>query len=143
MRLEYMQLSKTGYSAMGKAHAELAQSLDPQVIHLVHMRISQINECAACCGIHSKDALKAGVSDVQLYCLSGWRETDLYTSAQMAALNWAEVLTKLGQERVSDNDFDALKDHFSDAQISDLTLSISLMNAFNRIGISMQLPIKS
>jgi AhpD family alkylhydroperoxidase len=115
-----------------------ASSLDHSLIELVKMRASQINGCAYCLHMHSKDARAAGESEERLYLLNAWRESSLYTDKERAALAWTESLTNIAQTGAPDEDYQPLKAHFSEAEIVQLTLLITTINAWNRLAIGFR-----
>jgi AhpD family alkylhydroperoxidase len=113
--------------------------LDPRLIELVLMRCSQINGCAFCLDMHSKDARAAGETEQRLYLLSAWRETALYSDSEQAALAFAEELTELpSHESVSDALYARLRQHFDEAGVIDLTLLVGLINTWNRLNIAVR-----
>ena len=112
-------------------------NLDPRLVELVLMRCSQINGCAYCLDMHSKDARAAGETEQRLYLLPAWRETHLYSESEQAALAFAEELTALpSRESVSDELYQALGAHFEEAAVVDLTLLIGMINMWNRLNIT-------
>jgi len=115
-----------------------ASSLEPLLRDLVKMRASQINGCAFCLHMHSRDARAAGESEDRLYLLDAWRESSLYTDRERAALAWTEALTLIAQTHAPDADFEGLKPHFSETEIVDLTLLITQINAWNRIAVGFR-----
>jgi len=113
--------------------------LDAKLADLVLMRCSQINGCAFCLDMHSKDARAAGETEQRLYLLPAWRETKLYSEAEQAALAFAEELTELpSHESVSDALYERLHQHFDDAAVIDLILLIGLINTWNRLNIAVR-----
>jgi len=120
-----------------EAHIK-ASSLEPLLIDLVKMRASQINGCAFCLHMHSRDARAQGESEERLYLLDAWRESSLYTDRERAALAWTEALTLIADTHAPDADFDGLKPHFSETEIVDLTLLIGQINAWNRLAIGFR-----
>jgi AhpD family alkylhydroperoxidase len=115
-----------------------ASGLEHGLVHLVKMRASQINGCAYCLHMHSSDALKAGEDPKRLFLLDAWQESNLYTPRERAALAWTESLTNVSRTHAPDEDFDALKPHFSDQEIADLTLAIGIINTWNRLAIGLR-----
>jgi AhpD family alkylhydroperoxidase len=115
-----------------------ASGLEHSLIELVKMRASQINGCAFCLHMHSRDARAAGEAEERLYLLSGWRESSLYTPREQAALAWTEALTLVAQTGAPDADYEGLKPHFSEAEIVQLTLLITTINAWNRLAIGFR-----
>jgi AhpD family alkylhydroperoxidase len=112
--------------------------LDHKLIHLLKMRVSQLNGCAFCIDMHSKDARALGETEQRLYELNAWRETPFYSDRERAALQWVESLTLVSQTHVPDEAFAAVKKYFNEKEIVDLTLIGSMMNLWNRIAISMR-----
>lgn len=111
--------------------------LEPALIELVLMRVSQINGCAACLDMHSKDARAAGETEQRLHLLPAWRETKLYDERERIALAWAEELTELrSPEAVSDALYAQARQHFDEAAIVDLVMLIVLINSANRMNIA-------
>ncbi|MFC0229105.1 carboxymuconolactone decarboxylase family protein [Serratia aquatilis] len=138
-RLQYSELSPAPYKGMLSALNGLEKgSLDKTLIELVFMRVSQINGCAYCLEMHGKALREAGTSNTKIDTLSGWRVSHEFSSAERAALEWADAVTLIAATGAPDNAFETLKHHFSDAEISDLTFAISIMNAFNRLAVSMR-----
>jgi AhpD family alkylhydroperoxidase len=105
---------------------------------LITLRVSQINGCAFCMNMHSAEAKAHGESDQRLFLLSAWHETNLFTSRERAALNWAEVLTRLPGRHVSDTDFATMRAEFTEFEIAAVTLAIATINAWNRFGVGMR-----
>lgn len=111
--------------------------LEPALVQLVLMRVSQINGCAFCLDMHSKDARAAGETEQRLYLLPAWRETTLYSERECAALAWAEELTRLGSPgSVSDATYEEASKLFDEAALVDLTLLVVSINSWNRINIA-------
>lgn len=110
--------------------------LDHKLILLLKMRASQINGCAYCLDMHSKDARALGETEQRLYELNAWRETPFYTDRERAALEWTESLTQVSQTHVPDEAYEAAKKHFSEKEIVDLSIAISVINVWNRLTIS-------
>jgi AhpD family alkylhydroperoxidase len=116
---------------------EAAGRLEPALVQLVLMRASQINGCAFCLDMHSKDARAAGETEQRLYLLPAWRETNLYTEREQVALAWAEELTELAShDAVSDALYERASQLFDDAALVDLTLLVVAINGWNRINIA-------
>jgi AhpD family alkylhydroperoxidase len=114
-----------------------AGRLEPALIELVLMRVSQINGCAYCLDMHSKDARAAGETEQRLYTLPAWRETKLYSERERIALAWAEELTELNShEAVSDSLYEQARQHFEEDALVDLTLLVATINSWNRINIA-------
>jgi len=115
-------------------HCGIEKSLQ----ELVKFRVSQINGCAYCLDMHSKDARAAGESEQRLYCISAWRETPFYSERERAALDWAEHLTLISEKHVPDDLFERTRKHFSEEEIVNLTLVVTMINSWNRFAISFQ-----
>lgn len=113
--------------------------LDHRLLELVKTRASQLNGCAFCLDMHTKDARAAGETEQRLYALSAWRETSFYTPAERAALAWTEAVTVLtGEDPVSDAVYTGVRSHFNERQIVDLTLAIVAINGWNRLSIAFR-----
>jgi AhpD family alkylhydroperoxidase len=140
-RIDYAKASPEGYKALGGVHAYLRKSgLSQELIDLVYLRVSQINGCAYCIDMHSRDLLKLGVAVEKLVLVPVWREAgEVFTARERAALAWAETVTRVADTRVPDADYDAATGEFSDKELADLTYAIGLMNAFNRLGVSFRM----
>jgi AhpD family alkylhydroperoxidase len=112
--------------------------LDHKLIHLLKMRASQINGCAYCIDMHSKDARSLGETEQRLYELDAWRETPFYTDRERAALAWIEAVTLVSQTHVPDAAYEEVRKQFSEKEIVDLTYVASTINAWNRLAISLR-----
>lgn len=112
--------------------------LEASLRHLVKTRASQINGCAYCIHMHTREARAAGESEERLYLLDAWRESPLYNDRERAALAWTESLTKIAQTGAPDADYDSVRDHFSETEIVALTLLVTTINAWNRIAIGFR-----
>ena len=112
--------------------------LDPGLIELIKMRASQINGCAYCLHMHSRDARARGESEERLYLLDAWRESPLYTDRERAALAWTEAVTLVSQTRVPDEVYEEARRHFSEEELVKLTVAVGAINAWNRIAISFR-----
>lgn len=116
-------------------------TLEPALIELVLMRVSQINGCAYCLDMHTRALIKEGVAVEKLALLQAWREAGkLFDEREKAALAWAESVTQVASTGVPDSDFQAAKQVFSEKELVDLTIAIGLMNAYNRLAISFRNP---
>ncbi|MEO6973436.1 MAG: carboxymuconolactone decarboxylase family protein [Rhodoferax sp.] len=135
-RLDYKEASPGAFQAMLGLEKYVRQSgLEHPLLELVKMRVSQINGCAYCLDMHSKDARAAGETEQRLYVLPAWRETGFYTERERAALAWAEALTQLAGHEVSDELYEQVRRQFDEKAIVDLTLAIIAINGWNRIAI--------
>ena len=137
-RLLPPRIAPEGYNAVRGVEAYIQQcGLAAGLVELVKMRASQINGCAFCLDMHSKDARRRGETEQRLYLLDAWRESPLYTPSERAALAWTEALTSVGVSRAPDTDYEAMRAQFSDGEIVDLTILIGLINLWNRLAIGM------
>jgi AhpD family alkylhydroperoxidase len=138
-RIEYTKHAQEAQRSLYALERYLfSSSLDHQLLHLIKMRASQINGCAYCIDMHSKDARAGGETEQRLYELDAWRETPFYSEKERAALEWAESVTLVSQTHVPDEVFENLKKHFSEKEIVDLTLAVGMINLWNRLAISMR-----
>ncbi|MBP7148762.1 MAG: carboxymuconolactone decarboxylase family protein [Acidobacteria bacterium] len=112
--------------------------IEHPLLHLVKTRASQINGCAYCIDMHTKDARAAGESEQRLYALSAWRETPFYTERERAALAWTEAVTRVGEGHVPDEVFEQARQQFDEKQLADLTLAIVAINGWNRLAIAFR-----
>ena len=113
-------------------------SLGARLLHLVKMRASQINGCAYCLDMHSKDARALGETEQRLYALDAWRETPFFDDRERAALAWTEAVTKVSEGHVPDEVFAAVREQFSEMELIDLTLAVVAINGWNRLSISLR-----
>lgn len=118
--------------------AAAKSGLEHSLYELVKTRASQINGCAYCLHMHTRDARKAGETEERLYLLPAWRESSLYTPRERAALAWTESLTLISEKYASDEDYQELSKHFSEKERVALTLAISTINAWNRFAIAFR-----
>jgi AhpD family alkylhydroperoxidase len=139
-RLDYASVSPGGMKALGGVYAYLAQSALPKpLVDLVYLRVSQINGCAYCIDMHSRDLLRDGMTVEKLVLVPVWREAgDLFTLQERAALLWAETVTRVAEANVPEADFREAASHFAEKDLADLTIAIGLMNAYNRMAISFR-----
>lgn len=142
MRLDYTKASPGGVKAFGSVYGYIQQSgLDSVLVELTYLRVSQINGCAYCLDMHTRDLVKKGVSVTKLALVQAWREAGaLFSAREQAALEWAESVTRVAQTHVPDDVFQRAATVFNEKELSDLTMAISLMNAFNRLAISFRRP---
>jgi len=110
--------------------------LDEKLLDLVRMRASQINGCAYCLDMHSKDARALGETEQRLYSLDAWRETPYYSARERAALEWTEALTLVSQTHAPDDVFERVRQQFSEDELSHLSLAIVAINGWNRLNIA-------
>ena len=140
-RIDYAKASPQGYAAMSKLNSYVEGcGLEHGLLELVKTRASQINGCAYCIDMHTKDARAAGESEQRLYGLTAWREAPYYSARERAALAWAEAVTSIRGD-IEDAIYDGLRQHFSEKEIVDLTLAVIVINGWNRLAISMREPV--
>ncbi len=112
--------------------------LPEKLLHLVKMRVSQINGCAYCLDMHSKDLRAAGDTEQRLYVLDAWREAPFYTERERAALAWAEAVTLVTEEHVPDEVYEQARSQFSEEELVNLTLAVVTINGWNRLSIAFR-----
>jgi AhpD family alkylhydroperoxidase len=117
--------------------------LEASLLHLIKMRVSQINGCAYCLDMHSKDLRAEGETEQRIYLLDAWREAPFYTDRERAALAWAESVTLVSQTHVPDEDYEAARAHFSEEELANLTLAIIAINGWNRLNVAFRTPAGS
>lgn len=138
-RLDFRAASPDTYMSVRGVEAAIQSSgLAKPLIELVKMRASQINGCAYCLDMHSKDARRAGETEQRLYLLSAWRESPLYSDRERAALAWTECLTRVATDGAPDEVYAAVQAQFAPKEIVDLTILIGLINLWNRLAIGMR-----
>ena len=139
-RLDYKQASPKGFAAMlGLEQHARSSGLDHALLELVKTRVSQINGCAFCLDMHSKDARAAGEDEQRLYLLAAWREAPCYTPRERAALAWTDALTRLSQGHTQGEAKAALEAEFTPEEQVKLTLMINIINGWNRIAVGFDL----
>ncbi len=135
-RINYPQVSPGAFKAMlGLEQYVRGCGLEHSLLELVKTRVSQINGCAYCLDMHTKDARAAGETEQRLYVLPAWRETSFYTPRERAALAWAEAVTQLGPHGVPDEVYDEVRQQFDEKSLVDLTLAVIGINGWNRFAI--------
>ncbi|RVQ75153.1 carboxymuconolactone decarboxylase family protein [Enterobacter hormaechei] len=139
-RLDYYAATPAGTKALGGVYGHILQcGLPKQLVDLVYLRVSQINGCAFCIDMHSRDLMKEGLSVDKLVLVSVWRESgSLFDETERAALAWAETVTQVAQTGVPDEEYEAAAAIFDKKQLADLTVAIGLINAYNRLAISFR-----
>jgi AhpD family alkylhydroperoxidase len=136
-RIRYTQVAPLAYHAMLGLEKYLHQcGLEEGLLHLIKMRASQINGCAYCLDMHSKDLRAIGETEQRIYSLDAWAECPYYTDRERAALAWTDAVTRVSETHVPDEVYDQVKDHFSEKELADLTLAVATINAWNRLAIS-------
>jgi AhpD family alkylhydroperoxidase len=138
-RINFAKASPAVMKAMSGLQAAVEQSgLEHSLVNLLEMRASQINGCAYCLDMHSKEALAQGESEQRLFLLDAWRETPLYSKRERAALLWCETLTRIAERGAPDDVYEDVRKEFSDEEMVGLTLAIVAINSWNRIMIGFQ-----
>jgi AhpD family alkylhydroperoxidase len=112
-----------------------SSEIEDALLELVFMRASQLNGCAYCLDMHSKDARAAGETEQRLYLLQAWRESPMYSERERAALAWTEAVTKLGEHGVPDAIYEAARAQFEEKALVDLTMAVVCINGWNRMAI--------
>src|SRR5882757_7236096 len=136
-RINFFEKGANAMKAMYGLGAYLAKSpVEQKLLNLLYFRVSQINGCAYCLDMHSKDLRLAGETEQRLFVLDAWRETALYTDRERAALAWAESVTKIPGGHVPDEVYKAAKAQFSEVELVDLTVGVITINTYNRINIA-------
>ena len=113
--------------------------LEESLLHLVRLRASQLNGCAYCIDMHWKDLRALGETEQRLYALDAWRESPFYTDRERAALEWAEAVTGISAGHAPDSLYEAVRPHFTEKELADLTLAVAAVNAWNRLSIAGRL----
>jgi AhpD family alkylhydroperoxidase len=139
-RLNYATAAPGVYDAMDALDQYLGTcGLDRSLLYLAQLRASQLNGCAYCVDMHWKDLRALGETEQRLYSLSVWRECPFYTDRERAALAWTEAVTLVATDRVPDAIYEQVRSHFSERELSDLTLAVATINAWNRLSIAARL----
>jgi AhpD family alkylhydroperoxidase len=141
-RLDYNQIAPNGAKALGGVYGYVMQSgLPAELVELVYLRVSQINNCAYWLDMHARDLTKIGFPIDKLALVQAWDESgDVFTKTERAALAWAETVTRVAQTGVPDEAYQTALAVFGEKELVDLTIAISLMNAYNRMAISFRNP---
>lgn len=138
-RLTYSTVAPEGIRALSGLEAYIwGVGLAPGLLHLIKTRASQINRCAYCVDMHTKDARAAGETEQRLYALAAWRETPFFTEPERAALAWTEAITLISHGSIPDALYEETRRHFTEKELVDLTLAIIAINGWNRLAISFR-----
>ena len=139
-RLDHNQVAPGGMKALGGVYGYIMQSgLDPELVELVYLRISQINNCAYCLDMHTRDLIGKGVKVEKIALVQAWDEAGhLFSERERAALAWAETVTLVAATNVPDEAYEAARADFEEKELVDLTIAIGLMNSYNRLAISFR-----
>ena len=119
---------------------EVAHAVDPTLMHLVEIRASQINHCAYCIDMHTKDARLAGETEQRIYALSAWREAPFFSERERAALEWTEAVTLVGDTHVPDDVYERVRQQFDEAELVALTFVVIVINSWNRLNVPFRTP---
>jgi AhpD family alkylhydroperoxidase len=139
-RFNYAKAAPGVYEAMDALEQYLQKcGLEESLMHLVRLRASQINGCAYCLDMHSKDLRAIGEEEQRLYSLDAWRECPYYTERERAALSWTEAVTRVSDGHVPDSVYEEVRPHFNEKELSDLTLTVAGINAWNRLSIAARI----
>jgi len=135
-RIEYAKFAPEVIRSLYAIERYLHESgIDIKLLHMIKLRVSQINGCAFCIDMHWKDARAAGETEQRLYGLDAWRESPYYTERERAAFEWAESITLVSQSHVPDDVFERLRTQFTEKEIVDLTYVVAMINLWNRLAI--------
>lgn len=139
-RINYSKTSPAGVKAFGSVYGYIGQcGLEKTLVELVNLRVSQINGCAFCLDMRTRDLIELGFSPVKLALVQVWEEAgNVFTEREKAALAWAEIVTRVAETHVPDEAFRAASLVFEDKELADLTMAIALINAYNRLAISFR-----
>ncbi|HEX4231328.1 MAG TPA: carboxymuconolactone decarboxylase family protein [Bryobacteraceae bacterium] len=138
-RLNYAKAFPEGVHAVLNLEKVIrASGLEPALLELVKICASQINGCAYCIDMHTKDARAGGETEQRIYALSAWRETPFFTPRERAALAWTEALTNIQQGHAPDEVYEEVRQQFDEAELVKLTLAITQINSWNRIAIGFR-----
>jgi len=138
-RIAYARVAPEAYRVMSGIEAYVRESgLEKSLLELVKIRASQINNCAYCLDMHTKDARAAGETEQRIYTLSAWCETPFFSERERAALLWTETLTRLSQNDVPDEVFEEVRAQFSDEEMVNLSMAIIAINGWNRLGVGFR-----
>jgi AhpD family alkylhydroperoxidase len=139
-RIDYQKiLPKDALHALYGLEQSIRKSgLETNLLELVRMRASQINGCAFCLDMHSKDARAEGETEQRLYGLNAWRETPYYTERERAALEWTEAVTLISHDHAPDEIYERVRQHFDELELANLTLAVMAINSWNRLAISFR-----
>lgn len=139
-RLDYMKASPDSFRAVWalEEFVSTKAGLDRRLLHLVKIRASHINGCAFCIDMHVKEARRDGMGDQRIALISAWRESPVYDQRERAVLAWTDCLTLVSRTGAPDGEFEALKAHFTDEEITKLTVAIGTINIWNRIAVGFR-----
>lgn len=139
-RLNFVKAAPDAYKAAAAFDSYIIKEsgLEPRLIHLIKLRASQINGCAYCIDMHVKEARHSGLSEQWIHLICAWRESPIYDARERAVLAWTEALTNLAQTGAPDADFEPLREHFDEAEITKITMAIGVINVWNRVAVGFR-----
>jgi AhpD family alkylhydroperoxidase len=138
-RLEALKIAPQAYPAVAALQKYVDScGLERPLLELIRLRASQINGCAFCLDMHTKDARALGETEQRLYLLSAWRESPFYTDRERAALEWTEAVTLVSETHVPDEVYERVKPHFSPLELVNLTAAIAMINTWNRLSVAFR-----
>lgn len=138
-RINALEKGKGAFKSLYGVGAYLAKSsIEQSLLNLIYFRVSQINGCAFCLDMHSKDLRAEGETEQRLYLLDAWREAPFYSDREQAALAWAEAVTKITGGQVPDDAYAMARTQFSEEELVDLTLAVTTINTYNRFNIAFR-----
>jgi AhpD family alkylhydroperoxidase len=127
-----------GRAMLALSQASETSGLEPGLLELVKIRSSQLNGCAYCIDMHTKDARARGESEGRIYALSAWRDTPFFSDRERAALEWAEAVTLVGENHLPDELYDRTRQHFDEGELVKLTFAAVVINSWNRLVIAFR-----
>jgi AhpD family alkylhydroperoxidase len=140
-RIDWKSVAPEGLAAQRGLETYVRRSgLESALLELVKTRASQINGCAHCLDMHTKDARAHGETEQRLYALAAWQEAPFYSDRERAALAWTEAVTRIGEDRVTDEVYAEARRHFGEKELVDLTLAIVAINGWNRLAVAFRTP---
>jgi AhpD family alkylhydroperoxidase len=143
-RLDITKYLNSGFGrAMFALSSEAEAGLERPLFELVKIRASQLNGCAYCIDMHTKDARLAGETEQRIYALNAWRETPFFTDRERAALEWTEAVTRVGETHVPDEIHERVAEQFDEAELVALTFAVVVINSWNRLAVSFRAPVGS
>lgn len=138
-RISYETVAPGAIQALGHVEYYVRHSgLETSLLELVRLRASEINGCAYCVDMHTKDARAEGESEQRLYAVSVWSDTPFFTERERAALAWTEAVTRIRETRVPDDVYQSARQHFNEKELVDLTMAIIAINGWNRLSVSFR-----
>ena len=145
-RLDAHKAAPAAYQALSALESYVRKSgIDPSLYELIKLRASQINGCAYCLHMHSRDARARGESEDRLHVLAAWRESPLYSERERAVLAWTEALTLISETHAPDDVYENLRRHYSETEIVNLSVAVAMINTWNRLAIGFRMvhPVES